>query len=30
MKNSKRIANLVNDGNYGIPYIPKEIYADLG
>ena len=29
MKDPKLIANLVKDGNYGMPYLPEEIYADL-
>lgn len=28
-KDPKLIANLVKDGNYGMPYLPEEIYADL-
>lgn len=28
-KDPKLIANLVKDGNYGMPYIPEGIYADL-
>ena len=28
-KDPKLIANLVKDGNYGIPYLPEDIYADL-
>ncbi|MBP3195756.1 MAG: IS110 family transposase [Butyrivibrio sp.] len=28
-KDPKVIANLVKDGNYGIPYLPEGIYADL-
>lgn len=27
-KDPKLIANLVKDGNYGMPYLPEEIYAD--
>ena len=23
------IANLVKDGNYGMPYLPEDIYADM-
>ncbi|MFR6090158.1 MAG: IS110 family transposase, partial [Anaerobutyricum hallii] len=23
------MANLVKDGNYGMPYLPEEIYADM-
>ena len=25
----KLIANLVNDGNYGMTYLPEKLYADL-
>ena len=25
----KLIANLVKDGNYGMPYLPEKIYADM-
>lgn len=28
-KDSKLIANLVKDGNYGMPYLPEKIYADM-
>lgn len=28
-KDPKLIANLVKDGNYGMPYLPEKIYADL-
>ena len=28
-KDPKLIANLVKDGNYGMPYLPEEIYADI-
>ena len=28
-KDPKLIANLVKDGNYGMPYIPEGVYADL-
>ena len=28
-KDPKLIANLVKDGNYGMPYLPEDIYADL-
>ena len=28
-KDPKLIANLVKDGNYGMPYLPEEIYADM-
>lgn len=28
-KDPKLIANLVKDGNFGMPYLPQEIYADL-
>ena len=28
-KDPKIIANLVKDGNYGMPYLPTEIYADM-
>ena len=28
-KDPKLIANLVKDGNYGMPYIPEAVYADL-
>lgn len=28
-KDPKLIANLVKDGNYGMPYLPEEIYAEL-
>lgn len=28
-KDPKLIANLVKDGNYGMPYIPEKLYADL-
>ncbi len=28
-KDPKLIANLVKDGNYGMPYLPEGIYADL-
>lgn len=28
-KDPKPIANLVKDGNYGMPYIPEKLYADM-
>lgn len=28
-KDPKLIANLVKDGNYGMPYLPEEIYAHM-
>lgn len=28
-KDPKLIANLVKDGNYGMPYLPENLYADL-
>jgi len=28
-KDPKLIANLVKDGNYGMPYLPEKIYADM-
>ena len=28
-KDPKLIANLVKDGNYGMPYLPEGLYADL-
>lgn len=28
-KDPKLIANLVKDGNFGMPYIPEKLYADL-
>lgn len=28
-KDPKLIANLVKDGNYGMPYLPENIYSDL-
>lgn len=28
-KDPKLIANLVKDGNYGMPYLPEAVYADL-
>lgn len=28
-KDPKLIANLVKDGNYGMPYLPERVYADL-
>lgn len=28
-KDPKLIANLVKDGNYGVPYLPEGLYADL-
>ena len=28
-KDPKLIANLVKDGNFGMPYLPEEIYADI-
>ena len=28
-KDPKLIANLVKDGNYGMPYLPESLYADL-
>lgn len=28
-KDPKLIANLVKDGNYGVPYLPEDVYADL-
>ena len=27
--NSQLIANLVKDGNYGMPYLPEDVYAEL-
>jgi transposase len=29
MKDPKTIANLVKDGNYGMPYLPEGLYSDL-
>lgn len=29
MKDSKLIANLVKDGNFGMPYLPEKLYADI-
>lgn len=29
MKDPKLIANLVKDGNFGMPYLPEKLYADL-
>lgn len=29
IKDPKLIANLVKDGNYGMPYLPEGLYADL-
>lgn len=29
IKDPKLIANLVKDGNFGMPYLPEELYADL-
>lgn len=28
-KDPKLIANLVKDGNYGMPYLPEKVYADM-
>lgn len=28
-KDSKPIANLVKDGNFGMPYLPEDVYADM-
>ena len=28
-KDPKLIANLVKDGNYGMPYLPEDTYAEL-
>jgi len=28
-KDPKLIANLVKDGNFGMPYLPEEVYADM-
>lgn len=28
IKNPKLIANLVKDGNYGMPYLPEDLYAE--
>ena len=28
-KDPKLIANLVKDGNYGMPYLPEDVYAEL-
>lgn len=28
-KDPKLIANLVKDGNYGMPYLPENVYADM-
>jgi hypothetical protein len=28
-KDPKLIANLVKDGNYGMPYLPEKLYANL-
>ena len=28
-KDPKLIANLVKDGNYGMPYFPEKVYADM-
>ncbi len=28
-KDPKIIANLVKDGNYGMPYLPEKVYADM-
>ena len=28
-KDPKLIANLVKDGNYGMPYLPEDVYADM-
>lgn len=28
-KDPKLIANLVKDGNYGMPYLPEKVYADI-
>ena len=28
-KDPKLIANLVKDGNFGMPYLPEELYADI-
>lgn len=29
LKDPKLIANLVKDGNFGMPYLPESVYADL-
>lgn len=29
MKDPKLIANLVKDGNFGMPYLPEDLYAEL-
>lgn len=29
MKDPKLIANLVKDGNFGMPYLPEKLYAEL-
>lgn len=29
LKDPKLIANLVKDGNYGMPYLPEKLYAEL-
>lgn len=28
-KDSKLIENLVKDGNFGMPYLPEKVYADM-
>lgn len=28
-KDPKLIANLVKDGNFGMPYLPEKLYADI-
>ena len=28
-RRSKLIANLVKDGNFGMPYLPEKLYADI-
>jgi transposase len=28
-KDPKLIANIVKDGNYGMPYLPENVYADM-
>ena len=29
MKDPKVIANLVKNGNYGVPYLPEKVYAEI-
>ena len=29
LKDPKSIANLVKDGNYGMPYLPEDVYAEI-